>query len=388
MTLYKLYWKIVKRNRTGILVYFFVFVAMSVLSTMSNSDNSNLKFETANTSVSITNQDSDSALIRGLTDYLGSLIKLEDAPADEDALSDALFFRAIDYSITVPKGFTESFLSDNPLNIKKACINESYGSVYTDTLIDSYLNTWRTCLENQPNITEEQLIKQVRDILDTNTKTSVYAKDSGDKYIKMNVLFDMGTYSMIACLIMAICAVNFSFYNKDVFSRNMVAPVSPRKISSSLLLANCSLTGFAWIFHLIVAFLLFGTEMLTLRGLFLSVNMLCLAIVALAISALVSSCLKNKNAVHFAANTISLAIAFLCGAFVPQELLGSTVLRVAQFLPGYWYVHNVDFICSLTSFSQKDIRTILFYCFVQMLFAAAIFAISLLFSKQQGKENE
>ena len=72
---------------------------------------------------------------------------------------------------------------------------------------------------------------------------------------------------------------------------------------------------------------------------------------------------------------------------MPQDLLGSGVLSAARFLPTYWYVkanNNIFGICGEVSDQNK-----LFGCFgIQLLFAAAFFALYLAFTKQNVRSAD
>lgn len=387
MTIYKLYWKIVKKNRIGILVYYLVFMTMSVLTSMSLSNNSDLNFQTVDTNVSIQNKDSNSELIKGLTQYLDSKVSLVDAPETEDELKDSLFFRAIEYSITIPQGFSDSLISKNPLTLDRTSINSSYSSMYVDSLIDSYLNTYRTLSENQPGTSPAKIVDQVIQNLDVDTNVTLYSKNTGNAYQKLSALFNLSMYSAISCLILSIAAINFSFYEKEVYNRNIIAPLSTKTLALKLMLSNCGLTVVVWLLHVLVGFALYRQQLWSMRGVFLIINLLCMNIVALSISSLVFRLLKTRSSVHFAANTIALGMSFLCGAFVPQSMLGDKVLRVAQFLPGYWYIRANNIICTVQEFTNKEINKILFHYLVLLAFAAALYSLSLILSKQNGKEE-
>jgi ABC-2 type transport system permease protein len=73
-------------------------------------------------------------------------------------------------------------------------------------------------------------------------------------------------------------------------------------------------------------------------------------------------------------------MSFLCGIFVPQQLLGDNLLSVSMFLPLYWYIknHNMIFGYSDESFLQE---TFWKYAGIQLLFIAALFSIALVTSK-------
>lgn len=50
---------------------------------------------------------------------------------------------------------------------------------------------------------------------------------------------------------------------------------------------------------------------------------------------------KNSNMLSGIANILSLGMCFLCGVFVPMNIMDRNVLKVSQFLPVYWY-ENVN----------------------------------------------
>ena len=50
----------------------------------------------------------------------------------------------------------------------------------------------------------------------------------------------------------------------------------------------------------------------------------------------VQICNANTN-VNYIANILSLGMCFLCGVFVPMNVMDRNVLKVSQFLPVYWY---------------------------------------------------
>jgi ABC-2 type transport system permease protein len=85
-------------------------------------------------------------------------------------------------------------------------------------------------------------------------------------------------------------------------------------------------------------------------------------------------------------NVVSLGICFLSGVFMDQYLLGETVLKIASFSPGFWYIKAVNWIKELTSFSFENLRPVFEYMLIQLAFAAACIIVALVASKQR-KQN-
>lgn len=75
-------------------------------------------------------------------------------------------------------------------------------------------------------------------------------------------------------------------------------------------------------------------------------------------------------------------MSFLCGVFVPQELLTGGVLALGRLFPAYWYTkaNNMLFGMSGGVFSTKEY---LICIGIEALFAVAFFAVAALLVKQK-----
>ena len=93
-----------------------------------------------------------------------------------------------------------------------------------------------------------------------------------------------------------------------------------------------------WLISVAGVCVLFGKEFLTspLIGYYILNTALMLGI-ALSLSYLVGIFVKNSNMLSGVSNLLSLGMCFLCGTFVPMNVMNKGVLKVAQFLPVYWY---------------------------------------------------
>ena len=101
---------------------------------------------------------------------------------------------------------------------------------------------------------------------------------------------------------------------------------------------------------------------------------------------LCSVLIEEKRAINIATNIIGLGMSFLCGVFVPQELLSEKVLDVSRFLPAYWYVRTNDMLAGISGeiFSTSSYLT---YIGIQLLFAAFLFISYILISRIRYKEE-
>ena len=118
----------------------------------------------------------------------------------------------------------------------------------------------------------------------------------------------------------------------------------------------------------------------------LMANALCYTFVCLGLGFFVGHTIKSQNAIHGAVNVVSLGISFISGVFVPKELLGETVKRIASFTPTYWYVEAVNSISTLTNNSST--LDILNSMLIQLGFAAAFLALGLAVARHKSLANE
>lgn len=118
----------------------------------------------------------------------------------------------------------------------------------------------------------------------------------------------------------------------------------------------------------------------------LMANALCYTFVCLGLGFFVGHTIKSQNAIHGAVNVVSLGMSFISGVFVPRELLGETVKRIASFTPTYWYVEAVNNISTLTNNSST--LDILNSMLIQLGFAAAFLALGLAVARHKSLANE
>jgi ABC-2 type transport system permease protein len=109
--------------------------------------------------------------------------------------------------------------------------------------------------------------------------------------------------------------------------------------------------------------------------------------VAAGITLVVAQFNLKDEIVSMISNVVSLGMAFLCGVFVPQYLLGDGVLAAAKFLPAYWFVRANNMLCGFSEevFSMDKYME---YLGVELVFAAVLFIIVMIISKCKMRSAE
>ncbi|MBR4022593.1 MAG: ABC transporter permease, partial [Ruminococcus sp.] len=124
----------------------------------------------------------------------------------------------------------------------------------------------------------------------------------------------------------------------------------------------------------------------TKRELIAILNSVVVLIVSTAIAILVAHFSPKDELLSMIGNIIGLGSSFLCGIFVPQDMLGDHVLHAAKFLPFYWYVKANNSIFSLAGENFNEIE-IYKYIAVEALFAVPLFILVFLLAKIKNSSS-
>lgn len=384
MQVYNAFFKVIQKNLPQIMIYVVVFIGLAVGLGNTNAKAVNTDFTETKVNIVFINHDTDSKLAEGLRNYLNKNANIVDIPDDKQKLQDALFFREAEYIVKVPKGFTGGLLSGQPVQLEKTAVPASTSEIYIDNIINKYLNTAKVYIDNGSNLPDEQLLRYIEN--DLSQKTEVKLTNSikeVSKNEKVSFYFNYLAYSLFAVLILGVSSVMMVFNNKDLRKRNLCSPIKLGNMNFQMILGNLSYAVLAWFVMIFTSFIMYGSYMFTARGLLLLLNSFVFTVAALSISFMIGNIIKGPGAMSAAANVVSLGTCFISGVFVPQALLGKTVLKIASFTPNYWYVKSNNSIAKLINFNSENLAPIFINMIIVIGFAATALALTLVVIKQK-----
>lgn len=388
MQVYKAFFKIIYKNLIQIMIYVVVFLLLTVIFTKTYTNPGNTNFTETKVNIAFINHDTNSKLVEGLKDYLSKNANIVNIQDNTEKLQDALFFREVEYIVKVPRGFTEGFANGKDLQIEKTTLPSSTSGIYMDSIINKYLNTAKTYINNIKDLSDEQLISYVDKDMSQKIEVKVSSSVSQiSQNEKSAYYYNYLAYSLFAILILGVCSVMMVFNNTDLKKRNLCSPVKLRAMNFQMILGNISFAILAWFVMIFTSFIMYGSYMFTANGLLLLLNSFVFTLAALSISFLMGNVIKSKGAMSAATNVVSLGTCFIGGVFVPQVLLGKTVLTIASFTPTYWYVKSNNEIANMASFKTENLLPIFGNMFIIIGFAVAVLAVTLVVIKQKRMSN-
>lgn len=364
MTVFKTYLKILNKNKIVIIIYTILLLVFGSFR-MGNSSSS-MDFSATKPDILVINNDTNGDISKDLVSYLEKNCNIKNIDINEDSINDALFYRDIKYVIYIPNNYTNDFMDGkNPaIDIKST---GDYQSSLAEMIIKRYIRNADTY--RKYNYSEEQIIKNVNKNLENSTNVVVNTKLDTKTLYRTSFYFTFASYSIIACLIYVISLITNIFNDAKIKKRTLISSSNYRKINNNLFLSNCIYSLLVWLFYVIMGFTLLGKVMLSNHGLLFIFNSFIFTVSATSLAFMIGNIISKKEAITGIMNVVAIGSSFLCGAFVPQEILPSSVLKMGQFLPTYYYITNNNYIQNLEIFNFDKLYPIFINMFIMLGFA-------------------
>lgn len=376
MTVFKTFWKVVNKYKGTIIGYTVLLLVFGTLSM--NSNDVTEDFKSSKPDVIIVDNDK-SVLSNNLVKYFNDNANNLDI-ALEEKIDDAIFYRDANYVIYIDDGYEADVLNGNNPLIKIKSSGD-YSSSLAEMLLKRYLKTQDVLHDEFSD--KSILVNKINDSLKTNANVELATKINTTELTRLSRYYNFASYSIIAVVMFIICLVLSSFNEESVKKRTIVSSMNYKKYNKCIMLSSILYVLFVVILYTILGFIVFGSIMFSKRGLIYILNTFIFAIVALALSVLVSTLVNKKEAVSGIVNVVALSQAFLCGAFIPVMWMPDSVLKIAHVFPAYYYINSNELLASLEVLNFSNLKPIFINMGVMILFIVIFIILNNIFSKKK-----
>ncbi len=379
MLVFRTYFKILTKYKGIVILYTVILLCFAVFN-MQTSDNST-NFTASRPDVYVENKDEEGALAGLLCDYIKehAEVKGPEDLKDTEGVSDALFYRQVNYTVEIPENFSEDFLAGERPDIVVRSIGD-YQAAYMEMQLERFLQT--ASLYQKAGMEEKQLIKQIKETLKETVEVELKSSVDKEGLSKGAFFYNFANYSLLAGCVYAIAVALSSFRRDCIRRRANVSPINNLRYNLQLLLANGVFAFALWAFYVLISFVMVKDVMFTKQGLLFIANSFVFALCALSVGFLIGNLTTNKEALGGIINVVALGSSFLCGAFVPVQWLPDAVLKIAHILPSYWYIQNNERIAKLETVEPAAIKPLLVNGAVVLGFAALFVAVTNVLAKR------
>ncbi len=380
MIVFKTFLKILNKNKFIIIMYTAILIFFGGMNMSTNDKSTN--FVTSKPDVLIINNDEDIGITKNLIDYIKSNSNIIDIKNDEDAINDALFYRDVNYIIYIPTNFRSYFLENKNPQIEIKTTGD-YQASLAEMMLERYLkvaNIYNSILDN-----EDDIIESINNTLSKEVKAEITSKLDTDSLSKVTLFYNFSNYSILAGCVYVICLILSSFKDEKIRKRTIISSTNYKKINRNLLISNSLFALILWFFYVILSLVLLGDIMFSIHGLICIINSFIFTICALTLAFLLANLINSKDAINGIVNVVALGSSFLCGAFVPMEWLPDSVIKIAHFLPSYWYIKTNELLKTMEIFNFDTMKPIIINMAVIILFSIGFIIITNYFSRKKQK---
>lgn len=376
MQLFKAFMKIARKRLPSSIIYFVVYAIIAFSMGEIFQENLDANFQSKALKICIIDEDCTEAS-QGLTEYLASLHEIVELGNEPGVLQDNLYYRYINYILTIPSGFEAQLKSGEITNtLTNVKVPGSTAGLFVDQQIDQYMSTLQLYMAGGYSL--EQALAETANNLENCAPTQNIGFEKTNKEERKEVFFfyRYHPYIFILLLFCGLAPILIIFQKKEISDRTTCSALRliSRNIQLSLGCITYSLV--VWIGFLLLGILAYGKGMFTTNALYCALNSFVFLLISAGLTLLISVFAPGMNAINAISNIIGLGMSFFCGVFVEQYMLPDAVLRIARFLPAYWYIKANDMISGLYN-TTFDLSTYWQAIGIQLLFVAAIFAITL-----------
>ena len=377
MIVFKCYMKILRQNVTLVIIYLGIFFSVALVMQMAAGKSEDSLYANTSIDIGVVKED-QGVLAQGFVDYLNTIHNVIPMKNNPEVLQENLFYRNVEYIVQIPKNFYETCIVDeNPLSVTK--VPGSYSSFYVDQQINAWLNSIRTYTAAGFSQKEaaaaalEQSVSEVTMYQDDETAIETPGYTYYFRYIP---------YLFLAVLCYSMGYILLAFRKEDIQKRMQASAVSTHRQNLEGLLAMFTIGFSLWLIVVAGAGIMYGKELLISKVLgYYLLNTFLMLTIALSLAYLIGLFMKNSNMLNGITNIVSLGICFLSGVFVPMNIMNKKVLRVAQFLPVYWYENVNETLSRYHVVSGKIAVDIWKSMGIEIMFTLALLALILAVSK-------
>lgn len=388
MPVFKVCLKILQKNLPVISIYFVIFIAISIIMTIATRPGETGEFGLTKIDIAFFAGE-ETPLVSGLREALVARVNFVPLEEETEKLQEALFYRKVHYILRVPAGFTASFLRGEQALLQRTSVPDSASAVYIDLSVDRYLEILRLYTSTLPELSlQEQVAFTLNDLaIDPEVVITAPEREPGARGL-MQYYFNFLAYTILFVIILGLSSVFLTFNGLDIKRRNLCSPIGARAISVQCYLACAAFALASWLLLVLISLVFGFREIAGPAAWFYILNALVFTVCAAGLAFLIGNLTRNGEVVNAVANIVALGSSFIGGVFVPQELLGENVLRIAAFTPTFWYVRANADLAALTNFNLQTLAEYFAALAVQAGFALAFAIVALVIGKRRQTAAE
>lgn len=357
MVVYKNFLKLVWTKKSMVIMYSAIFLLTSFMFS-SGSKNTETEFSEKSLYLQIVDKD-NSELSRNLIQYLKTKnrvsenINLQNAFDEEvlQSMKKEISLGNIDAGIIIQKDM-EKRIADGKICVNSFKDDRRQSAFYIDMQIQKFLLFANTLKKAEGKIDFEKLQTALSENTPVQKIASKKASAAGEWFKYFFNVFAWFSFSLVLNIV---GWTLFLLRQPTIKMRNAVSPVSSLRFSLENFAAQLTVVAGILVGIIGVIVLVKRSELAGVPILVYTLNSVIYIAVVLSIAFLLNTVLKKSSVLGIVGTVLPLALAFISGAFMPQEFISPSVLRIAKFFPTYYFIQANENTFSFLVIDWKNI---------------------------------
>ncbi|HBY90783.1 MAG: ABC transporter permease [Ruoffia tabacinasalis] len=340
MTIYNMIIRIFSKYWKELLIYFLIFLGFVFVAIGQPEGDENQTFSSVTLDIAVVNQ-SDDPLGEHLVDYLSE-------SHDVETLSDVtivdveneVFSGTYQGMLYIPENFEELVLNGQPDQVELLLNERDMSSAQLNTEVDKYLR-----LANARVASGVSDISELTDQLDSTLNETAEVEMVGG-LDNQNILLAYTTgialvgYFVLQIILGTVGMAMSEIKSDKIQDRINLSGISNLKYNTQVVLGQITYGGLILLVTISVLWFYIPSS-IPIDYVRVIISLTLFILTALSMAFLMTSITNNRNIINGLTTVISLGLAFLSGLFIPYEIMGTAIQRIAHFSPLFYFRQSV-----------------------------------------------
>ncbi|MFL2137125.1 ABC transporter permease [Ruoffia sp. FAM 24228] len=340
MTIYNMIIRIFSKYWKELLIYFLIFLGFVFVAIGQPEGDENQTFSSVTLDIAVVNQ-SDDPLGEHLVDYLSE-------SHDVETLSDVtivdveneVFSGTYQGMLYIPENFEELVLNGQPDQVELLLNERDMSSAQLNTEVDKYLR-----LANARVASGVSDISELTDQLDSTLNETAEVEMVGG-LDNQNILLAYTTgialvgYFVLQIILGTVGMAMSEIKSDKIQDRINLSGISNLKYNTQVVLGQITYGGLILLVTISVLWFYIPSS-IPIDYVRVIISLTLFILTALSMAFLMTSITNNRNIINGLTTVISLGLAFLSGLFIPYEIVGTAIQRIAHFSPLFYFRQSV-----------------------------------------------
>jgi ABC-2 type transport system permease protein len=340
MTIYKMIIHIFSTYWKELIIYFLIFLGFVFVAIGQPEAGENQEFSSVTLDIAVVNH-SDDQLSEHLVDYLSASHEVEmlsDVTIED--VENEVFSGTYQGMLYIPQDFEELVINGQAGQVELLLNERDMSSAQLNTEVDNYLRLANARVASGVSDTSE-LTNQLDSTLNETAEVEmVGGLDNQNILLAYTTGIALVGYFVLQIILGTVGMAMSEIKSDKIQDRINLSGISNLKYNTQVVLGQITYGGLILLVTISVLWFYIPSS-IPIDYVRVIISLTLFILTALSMAFLITSITNNRNIINGLTTVISLGLAFLSGLFIPYEIMGTAIQRIAHFSPLFYFRQSV-----------------------------------------------